>query len=214
MFVTGFADVFRLRQAIADLSHQVATASPQVLARIADQGRTTGSSELLRHAAGAGTFDLPRDDDMLSAVLLAAALPDDDHRAFTVATALLLLDRLKNGGGRDDLYWNWDAFADHYRLAAPAMRAAIMCGFRALTFARGLYLSHPPTPEDCLTEPGFATDLDPSPEEAARLWRARVAQTAPLTADERRLFRHFVEREAGMAPEYPDSCPPVPPATD
>ena len=197
---------------MSDLSHQITTASPQVLARIARQGRSTGSADLLRHAAGPGVFEMPRDEDMISAVLLAAALPDEDFRGFTVATALLLLDRLQNGGGRDDLYWNWDAFADHYRLAPDPQRAALMNGFRALIVSRGLYLSNPPTAGDCLTEREFDPDLTLSAEEAGRMWAERASRSEPLTGRERRLFRHLVERDEGIAPAQPQTCPTVPPS--
>jgi hypothetical protein len=211
MFITSSADVFRTKQAVADLSHQAVMASPQILARIAKGGRETGPADLLRHVAGDGIFVVPRDEDMLSAVLLAAALPDDDFPAFTTATVLLLLDRLRNGGGRDDLYWNWDAFGDHYRLAAPPLRAAIMCGFRALTISRGLYLSHPPLPSDCLTEQDYRSPQRLSDTEAGRLWQDRSMNREPLNSDERRFFRHLVEREAGMSPSQPETCPTVPP---
>jgi hypothetical protein len=213
MFVPSAADVFRSRQAVSDLSHQITTASPQVLARIARHGRSTGSADLLRHAAGAGVFEMPRDEDMIAAVLLAAALPDEDFRGFTVATALLLLDRLQNGGGKDDLYWNWDAFADHYRLAPDVVRAALMNGFRALIVARGLYLSNPPTEWDCLTETDFDPELTLTAEEAGRMWTERTSRTEPLTGRERRIYRHLVERDESIAPDQPQTCPTVPPST-
>ncbi|PWK55537.1 hypothetical protein C8D95_107203, partial [Silicimonas algicola] len=38
--------------------------------------------------------------------------------AFIAATAILLTDRISEGGGTDDLYWNWEAFRDQGSLAA------------------------------------------------------------------------------------------------
>lgn len=62
-------------------------------------------------------------------LLLAATLPDDDYATFELASLLLLADRLQHGRGPDDLYWHWDAFAAHYQLAPPPVRAALINGF-------------------------------------------------------------------------------------
>lgn len=63
-------------------------------------------------------------------LLLIAALPDKGFDAFLAATALLLADRLQVGAGADDLFWNFNAFQDHYSKAPSPMRAAIMNGYR------------------------------------------------------------------------------------
>lgn len=213
MYSNESADVFRIRQALGDLRAETRAVSSDVLARIAGNGGNLDPLELVRRVAEDElAFTLPRDEDLVFAVLLAAALPDDDFPAFAHATVLLLIDRLSAGGSRDDLYWNWDAFADQYRLAEAQTRAAIMGGFRALTLSRGLWLSNPPTERDCLTL------IDDRPDEAAlsaedagALWQARSRQDAPLTREERRVFRFLVEREAGMAPSDPEAAPLVPP---
>jgi hypothetical protein len=68
-------------------------------------------------------------------LLLAATMPDDDFEAFVLATMILLADRLQGGAGTDDLFWHWDAFAEHYLTAAPPQRAAIILGFHGLVGA-------------------------------------------------------------------------------
>lgn len=166
---------------------------------------------MLHVAARGPTFVLPRDEGMLSALVLFAAMPDDDFPAFLFATALLIADRLHFGAGRDDLYWNWDAFADHYRLADDVRRAAIMGGFRALALTRGLELSDPPGERDCLTEPEIALGDPPDAEDAGRLWSRTVRQPGALTSEQKSHFRFLVERDIGMAPPDPETCPVVPP---
>jgi hypothetical protein len=69
-------------------------------------------------------------------LLLAASMPDDDFEAFIVATMILLADRLQGGAGPDDLFWHWDAFAEHYLTAAPVPRAALILGFHGLADAK------------------------------------------------------------------------------
>jgi len=213
MFNISSADVFRQRQTVADLRFVATTAHPAVLTRIASGVSGLDPQIASRHvASGATTFQVPEHDDLISVLLLAAALPDDDFPAFIVSTAMLLLDRLQKGGLRDDLYWNWDAFADHYRLADDAERAAIMGGFRCLMRVRDLYLSHPPTDADCMTWPEFLPmNGSTTAEEAGRLWTQRSRDFAPLKPEERRMFRHLAERAEGMAPPDPNTCPTVPP---
>jgi hypothetical protein len=77
-------------------------------------------------------FSAGRTAPLHETLLLAASLPDDDFDAFVTATAILLADRLQEGPGPDDLAWHWDAFADHYALADPPQRAALLQGFHAM----------------------------------------------------------------------------------
>lgn len=86
-----------------------------------------------------------------SDLLLIAALPDKGFDAFLAATALLLADRLQDGEGDDDLYWNWDAFPDRYRAAAAPVRAALMNGFRWAHATRKVTLETPPSGSDLNT---------------------------------------------------------------
>ncbi len=90
-------------------------------------------------------------DEVHADLLLIAALPDKAFDAFLAATALLLADRLQGGAGRDDLYWNWDAFHDHYRAAPSPVRAAVMNGFRWAHTTRRVNLEHVPEGADLQT---------------------------------------------------------------
>lgn len=92
-----------------------------------------------------------------AALVLAATLPNDDFSAFVVATATLLADRLQDGGGSDDLFWHWDAFREHYAIAPPPVRAAIMQGYAAQNALGLVALLDPPSVDDLTTEPG--TDI-------------------------------------------------------
>lgn len=84
-------------------------------------------------------------------LLLIAALPDKGFDAFLAATAVLLADRLQEGAGDDDLYWNWDAFHGRYRTAAAPVRAALMNGFRWAHATRKVTLEAPPSGSDLNT---------------------------------------------------------------
>ena len=53
-------------------------------------------------------------EEFLGSLTTAAAMPDEDFSRFVVATAILLLDRIQDGGGTDDLYWNFEAFREHF----------------------------------------------------------------------------------------------------
>jgi hypothetical protein len=86
-----------------------------------------------------------RDADVLhSDLLLVAAMPDKGIEAFVAATVVLLADRVQGGAGQDDLYWNFDAFQDHYQKAHAPVRAALMNGFRCAHTSRKVKLDHPP----------------------------------------------------------------------
>ncbi len=166
----------------------------------------------------------PEESRLASQLLLAAALPDDDFTAFIAATSILIVNRLSGGWGEDDLYWNWDAFAAHFRLAEPAERAALMNGFRMMDAAGLVTLDTGPTEEDCLTRPmpevvealGQADPLDltsailadVTPREAGRIWQgnSRVPHSPPTLA----AFRYLYERPVSLAPELPTMAPLIP----
>lgn len=84
-------------------------------------------------------------------LLLVAALPDKGLDVFLSATALLLADRLQGGAGADDLFWNWDAFQEHYRKGPSPVRAAVMNGFRWAHTTRRVNLEQGPEGRDLQT---------------------------------------------------------------
>ncbi|MGI1662305.1 hypothetical protein ACRDNQ_08690 [Palleronia sp. KMU-117] len=138
----SFAVGFRPLQASHDLVHLARQAPLSTLRRI---------------AAGVPTADMAQDDALRAlaalvhqdrcrlvagrtlplheTLLLAATLPDEDFEAFVLATMILLADRLQGGAGPDDLYWHWDANAEHYLTAGPVERAAVLRGFHGLAEA-------------------------------------------------------------------------------
>lgn len=156
---TSEPGAFRLRQCIADLNRQ-RLAFPLATVRRIGAGigvRNAGAPDLQRRlewyfAGKAPLFELGRDRVAQGALLMASALPEDDFEPFLAATVLLLLERLSADGGSDDGFWNWRRLAPHYRLAAPPLRAAIMCGFREAR-RLGRITAGAPGVQDCLTAP-------------------------------------------------------------
>lgn len=84
-------------------------------------------------------------------LMMVASMPDQDHLAFMTATIVLLADRLQNGNGRDDLYWNWDAFQERFQEAPAPVRAALMNGFRCAHGLKLVELDRPPKRRDLST---------------------------------------------------------------
>lgn len=220
---TSAADVFRTRQVMSDLTACIAHSGRSAFCRITPRhsrlnGLVTGVADR------GGVFRYPRDRDIYGEVLLAAALPDDDFPAFTAATAILLLDHIHQGGGQDDLYWNWDAFSDHYRLADPPVRAVIMNAYRTAAAIGRVSIARPPEPDDCFTmsrddilrrlRPGGseallrAVEADVSPREAGDLWR----RTAPddLSPVIVAGFRYLYERPQSLLPAAPETTALIP----
>ncbi len=213
------ADVFRLRQSVSDLSASMQSIGLGAIARLSptDDVRRT----VARRVAGTPRFSFPEDQHCYSDVLLAAAMPDEDFPAFVLATCLLLADRLLGGDGTDDLFWNWDAFAEHYQLADPPVRAAVLNGFR-LADALG-HVSM----RDSVPEPGCYTrsvkvvlahldnvgrhDLAAAvidgvtPEEAGHLWTLTQG-TSPGWV-EMSAFRCLYERPQSISPPDPSAAP-------
>ena len=83
--------------------------------------------------------------------MMVASMPDQSHPAFMAATIVLLSDRLQNGAGQDDLFWNWDAFQERYREAPSSIRAALMNGFRCAHRLKLVKLDHVPSGKDLRT---------------------------------------------------------------
>ena len=142
---------FQTLQVVADLQSATATgfsgladrlkpAQKQLLRRVVfDQKCILSSSDV---------------DAIHPDLLLIAALPDKGMDAFMTATSLLLADRLQGGAGADDLFWNWDAFQDHYRKGLSPVRAAVMNGFRWAHTTRRVNLEQVPEGRDLQTYDG------------------------------------------------------------
>lgn len=227
--VTSSADVFRARQTLADLIALAEAAPLSTWTRIAAGRPAAGGSApadgLRRHLlARRCRLDLPREDGLHSTLLLAAALPDEDFPAFVTATAVLLADLLQGAAGRDDLFWNWEAFHEHYAMAGNRQRAAIANGFRMLHLSGRVTLDPAPDPALCLRRDAAAvlnllegTGLgglsravatDAPPRVAGRLWQC--AARRPLPAPALAAFRYLAERPAGLAPPDPETAPLLP----
>lgn len=84
-------------------------------------------------------------------LMMTASLPDKNHAAFITATVILVADRLQDGTGQDDLFWNWSAFQERYREAAAPVRAALMNGFRCAHDMQLARLENPPKGRDLRT---------------------------------------------------------------
>lgn len=205
---TSSAEVFRTRQAVYDLL-EVVRLHRDAVVRIGSSTADSATIEAIMTNGGRITQAMSRS---YSSILLAAALPDEDFNAFVGATALLLADRLQHGFGEDDLFWNYEAFRDHYRLADAPMRAALMNAFR-LAHERGLCtLETVPAEEVCLTRPrsdvlqmleaaqlGALYDAirsDASADLAGALWAKVGGQN--LSYAERAGFRYLYERPTSL----------------
>ena len=218
---TSSADVFRRRQAVSDLN-SVVRAHRSAMSRL---GVTGAEREAIAEIVSAGSvLTGPEQDRIASQLLLTAALPDDDFNAFVTATAILVVNRLSGGRGDDDLFWNWDAFQEHYRLAEPPVRAALMNGFRVMDRTGLVTLDGGPTEEDCLSlsrdavldalgkdgPAGLASAIatEVSGEVAGRLWNqfAPTGLAAPALSG----FRYLYERPRSMVPELPSVVPVIP----
>lgn len=84
-------------------------------------------------------------------LMMVASMPDQNHLAFMTATIVLLSDRLQYGAGKDDLFWNWDAFQERFREAPSPVRAAVMNGFRCAHGLRLVKLNDVPKGTDLRT---------------------------------------------------------------
>lgn len=142
---------FQTMQVLSDLRSVSATGFGELAERLKPGHRT-----LLRKIVFDQKCMLSMSDaETLHAdLLLIAALPDKGLNSFLTATALLLADRLQGGAGADDLYWNWDAFQEHYRKGPSPIRAALMNGFRWAHNTRRVKLDKLPEGHDLQTYDG------------------------------------------------------------
>jgi len=217
---TSSADVFRTRQAVRDLVEVVRT-HRAAIERTTDIGPALFS---LDDQAVDHGFLPSRNASVVSDLLFGAATPDDDFNAFVGNTALLIADRLQLGQCEDDLYWNWDAFRDHYKLADPPVRAALMNGFRTMHVSGLVNLDSPPSDADCFTYPADqitpelntddlkhmlqALQSEISGKDAGRLW-AEVS-TNVLSWPLKVSFRYLYERPESIVPEEPHKVALIP----
>ncbi|MEM1074861.1 MAG: hypothetical protein AAF665_10145 [Pseudomonadota bacterium] len=139
---------FRTLQVISDLQSASAAGFAALAQRLSpdlepalrrlifeQEGRMTDADEVALHAE----------------LMMVASMPDEDHGAFMTATIVLLCDRLQYGAGKDDLYWNWDAFQERFREAPSPIRAAVMNGFRCADAMQTVKLGRPPRGTDLRT---------------------------------------------------------------
>jgi hypothetical protein len=233
---------FRLHQALADLNRQRLSFPLAPIRRIgAGLGvRASGVPDLQRRlewyfSGKVPAAELRRDGLVHGALLMASALPEDDYDSFIAANVLLLVERLSAHAGRDDGFWNWKRLAPHFRLAAPDLRAAIMCGFREARRAGRVSLSEGPGAEDCLTVPrneilGFlgrnrvefpllslverAVREETDAQHAGDLWVTQHSNAARLPDGQRQMalagFRYLYERPLSMEPPASADAPVIP----
>jgi hypothetical protein len=218
---TSTADVFRTRQALRDLL-EVVHQNREVIFR---PGLTGAERDAIEKILNRNCRIVATDDARAySEIRLAAAMPDEDFAGFIAATALLLADRLQQGCGADNLFWNWDAFRDHYMLADPPVRAALMNGFRLGDILGRVSVGDPPSEQACLTltrgdvvaslrldgaiELARAIEAGVPAREAGEIW----ARSAKGTLDWHELaaFRLLYERPESMSPPRPDETPLIP----
>ncbi len=221
----GTAKVFRIRQAVSDLRSLIAAASDASLTRVMRDAGLPGQGgpqALQSIIEGTGArFASPRDDNAYAAVLHAATQPYTDFPVFVLSTALLLTDRLLDGRRGDDLCWNWEAFQDHYALADPPARAALMNGFRIGSETGRVLIDAPPHPSLCATRSlcevagsGQSGELvevvraGASARKAGRIW-SRL-DTGSLKQIDLRAARFLYERGASMAPPRAERVPLIP----
>lgn len=219
MFMSS-AEVFRTRQAVRDLVEAVEV-HRDAMHRL---GVTGADRDAITRITADGRLDAEGQRDTYSTILLAAAMPDDDFGAFIGATLLLLADRLQGGISEDDLFHNWAAFREHYHLADPPVRAALMNGFRLAKERNLIELVEPPNERECVTfsrgdvvatlqsvglhDLGKAVRNNVSAEEAGALWQ----HTPPDQHIWQLLvgFRYLYERPESMAPPTPKDAPLIP----
>ena len=145
---------FRTLQAIFDLRAIVRGTPRDTLHRLAASTGQDRSAAVLDRLIreDACTFTGPETLRLHSALVLAATLPSDDYGAFQAATAILLADRLQRGAGEEDLFWHWDAFHEHYRLADQPARGALLRGYHRMHADGLITLEDPPEAETLVTE--------------------------------------------------------------
>ena len=219
---TSTADVFRTRQALRDLLAAVHLYREAIIR----PGLTGAEKDAIEKILNRGCRIVAADDlRAYSEIRLAAAMPDEDFGAFIGATALLLADRLQQGCGGDNLYWNWDAFRDHYMLADPPVRAAIMNGFRLGDMLGAVSVASPPDEAACLTltrgdvvaslsaagSPDFAQAIRRgiAAEEAGDMW-AGLANREAAPWHVMAGFRYLYERAESLAPPRGKDVPLIP----
>lgn len=237
------ADWFRRKQAIADLRAQARLMSAAAIRRIAAgfglrRGGDNPQDRVERYFRGKAPVSALAEDRLLfSAVLMASAMPGEDHDAFLAATLLLLLERLESEGGPDNHFWSWRTLADPVRVARAPIRSCIMCGFREAARTGRVSLGAAPESDDCLTLPKSAVMAeissalpsgrtvlraladavrdDAPPQDAGRLWVAHHGEVDLMRTGERRAamraFRFLYERPLSLRVPPDEALPFIPP---
>lgn len=209
-------------QALADLQAAARMAPPHTVAALAGVSPVAGAEGVLNTLiTEAGCrLDSPDALSLHPALTLAATLPDDDFDSFLLATVILVADRLQMGGGKDDLFWHWDAFRARYRTGPPRRRAAIFQGYLQLDRLGLVALFDKPEMHELAqkeTDPVIAAltnSSDPDAgivlaaladagavADAADTWERRgpdlaAARSGPMLAG----FRHLYETQPSYAP--------------
>ena len=215
---------------MADLRAYISGSGDAVRERLVNGvGGGFGKAETLRRLNAivdvrGGAFFMPADDALYEATLLSAALPSDDYPLFTFATALLLLDRIQNGSGADNLYWNWESFRRDYELADPPIRAAILNGYRFGALAGAISIPDRPNQMLCQTRSregvlavlneadraiyALLLRAETSVKEAGAAWAgAGLDREDPAVIS---VFRYLYERPESMEPPISESVPLIP----
>ena len=139
---------FKTMQVLADLKSAAATGFSNLSSRLSPGVKST----LRRVIFDQDCKMMPADAEKLHGeLMMVASMPDQDRGSFMTATIILLSDRLQDGAGEDDLFWNWDAFQDRYREAPAPIRAALMNGFRCAHGMQLVRLDQPPAGTDLRT---------------------------------------------------------------
>ena len=139
---------FQTMQVVSDLHSAAATGFSELSAYL-----SPGLKGSLRRLIFDQECKMTPDDvsTLHAELMMVASMPDQSHPAFMTATLVLLSDRLQNGAGQDDLFWNWDAFQERYREAPSSIRAALMNGFRCAHRLKLVKLDHVPSGKDLRT---------------------------------------------------------------
>ncbi|MDD9978060.1 MAG: hypothetical protein OXQ30_10075 [Boseongicola sp.] len=215
------AEVFRKRQSIGDLKALIAHTPDATFDRLF-ASHDAFAEEIIRNLGPTFTsvevFDVqsfsPRHYEE---ILLAAALPEEDFQCFILASAIVIATGLGRKSKDDMLYWKYDAFHAHYRLAEARERAAIHNGLRTIEQSGLSSFSPSLEPEHCLTrlksdvltalsgtgqeqlETAIITEC--SAEVAGTLWDK--ASSTSVSEAALHGFRYLAERPVGLAPPEP-----------
>lgn len=139
---------FRLMQVLSDLQSAAATGFSGLAARMSPKLKPVLRRVIFDQECKMTETDAKA---LHAELMMVASMPDQDHPSFMTATIILLSDRLQHGAGKDDLFWNWDAFQERFREAPSPVRAALMNGFRCAHSMQRVKLDTLPSGRDLRT---------------------------------------------------------------